>query len=120
MLTITDLPNLVGWLYGVIPAAFFVYLAWHSRGEPWRYSVLSSGIGLILVAVYMVGIFTELLAYLEGMKELGKIKTQSDANKYAQLKSSGAIWLAALPPVIGGIGVNLVSEFILARKQNHA
>jgi|CXWL01.1.fsa_nt_gi hypothetical protein len=116
MLTITDLPNLMGWLFCVMPAVFFVYIAWLSRGEPWRYSVLISGIALILIGIYMFGMFNDLLVYLENMKELGKIKTQADTNIYAQLKTSGAIWLVALPPVIGGIGVNLLSEFILARK----
>ena len=74
---------------------------------------------LIVLAIYMTNMYAEVLVYLENMEELGKIKTPSDANIYAQLRSSSAIWLVALPLVAGGIGVNLIAGFILARKPTH-
>lgn len=60
----------------------------------------------------MVGLLNDLAATAELLYKQGKV-TES---VFAQLRTSGAIWLVLFPAVAGGVGINVLSEFLLAKK----
>jgi len=113
MFTITDLPNLLGWVVGVVPSAIVMYWVWLSRGESWRWSVLLCGILLIMLAVHMADLYIQLVSYVESLPETKR----GAGSVWASLKTSGALWLAAFPAAAGGVGVNLISSWLTAPRR---
>ena len=112
MFTITDLPNLLGWLVGVVPSVGVIYWVWLSRGESWRWSVLFCGILLIMFAVHMADLYIQLIFYVESLPEANR----GAGGVWASLKSSGALWLTMFPATAGGVGVNLISSWLTASR----
>jgi hypothetical protein len=111
MFFVSDIPSLIGWLVGIVPSFVLMCYAWMSRGEPWRWSILFSGILLIALALHMAQLFISLVTFVD------EHSSQPTTTIYlAHLKSSSSFWLTAFPLLAGGVGVNLVSEFILAKK----
>ncbi len=104
--------NATGWVLGVIPTlAVFVFL--HSnRGEPWRISNFISALLLIGISAFMIGLLTDMVALVETLNDQEKIAY----TLFKELRTSGAIWLAMLPAVAGGVGVNILSDFLSSKK----
>ncbi|HEY5603480.1 MAG TPA: hypothetical protein VIM41_10245 [Gammaproteobacteria bacterium] len=115
MFTIQDIPNVVGWLFGILPALGVMYWAWLSRGESWRLSVLCCGFLLVALGVWMAGLFIEIIDYIE---TLPAEKTGRDS-VWAVLKNSSAIWLLFFPAAAGGVGVNLISAWLTTKKPSN-
>lgn len=107
-----SLPNNIGWILGILPAIAVLVLIKGNAGEPWRISNFISGWLLIGLATMMVGLLTEWGTIFEFLKDNGKI-TQ---NQHETIKSSSSIWLAVFPATFGGIGVNVVTEWLLSKR----
>jgi hypothetical protein len=107
-----SLPNILGWVIGILPGlALLIYIKSNS-GEPWRFINFISGWLLIGVASIMIGVLTDWLPLFELLQKDGKISEGELEN----IKSSSAIWLAMFPAVFGGIGVNVISEWLLSKR----
>jgi hypothetical protein len=104
--------NATGLIFGVIPMLIvFVYL-WCNRGEPWRVSNFLSSLLLIGIATFMLGLLTDMIAMAETLRDQNKVTD----SLFKELKTSGAIWLAIIPAVAGGVGVNILSAFLSSKK----
>lgn len=104
--------NTIGWVLGVLPTLGIFFFVWINRGEPWRISNFFSSLLLIGISAYMLGMFIDTIAMIENFHEQKKIAD----SVFKELKTSGAIWLAMIPAVAGGVGVNVLSDFLSVRK----
>ncbi len=107
-----SLANYIGWLLGVIPTLCVLYMVKSNAGEPWRISNLICGMVLVGIAAYMVGLMTGWGDVFELLHTNGTI-TPDD---HAQFKFSMSIWLVIFPATAGGIGVNVISAWLLAKQ----
>ena len=55
---------------------------------------------------------TDMVALVETLHDQKKIAD----SVFKELKTSGAIWLAMLPAVAGGVGVDILSDFLSSKK----
>lgn len=104
--------NVTGWIMGVVPSCLLMLMIYLGRGEPWRVRNLILSILLVLFAAHLGSLFTTLMSTAEHLHKAGEI---TDAN-FSELKSSGLIWLATLPILVGGVGINVLSEFLLSKR----
>lgn len=104
--------NIAAWVLGVIPGALIMYIIFRNRGEPWRVSNLLCSVMLILLSTAIVGLMSELVLIAQNLHDQGKVTD----SVFAQLRSSGTIWLVIFPLVWGGVGINVLSGFLLARQ----
>jgi hypothetical protein len=104
--------NVTGWGLGIMPTLVIFYFIWMNRGEPWRISNFVSALLLIATSAFMLGLFTDIIAMLEDFHEREKIAD----GVFKELKTSGVIWLATIPAVAGGVGINILSTFLSSRK----
>ncbi|GAB3383616.1 hypothetical protein [Azotobacter armeniacus] len=107
-----QLINVVGWIVGVVPSLGAMSFIHRNRGEPWRISNFFSALILIGLSALMIGLLNDLVAIAEQLYKQGKVTD----GVFTQLRTSGAIWLVLFPAVAGGVGINVLSEFLLARK----
>ncbi len=111
MLPPDQIPNLIGWLIGLVPMAGFCYFLCINRGENWRLSKLLCGIGLILVGAQLANVFIGLLAHLDSMKVAGE-----EVELVRKMAHSSAVWLSVLPVVSVGLGINIISSWLSSSK----
>lgn len=107
-----QLINVVGWVIGIVPSLCVMSFIYCNRGEAWRISNFISAIILIALSALMVGLLSDLAGTVELLYNQSKITETI----FLQLRMSGVIWLLLFPAVFGGVGINILSEFLLVRK----
>lgn len=104
--------NASSWVLGAIPTFAIFFFIWTNRDEPWRISNLMSALMLIGISAFMIGLLTDMIAFVEDLHEKKKITD----SLIKELKTSGAIWLVIFPAVAGGVGVNTLYSFLSSKK----
>lgn len=107
-----SLPNYFGWILGVLPGLAVLVFIKSNAGEPWSFKNFFAGWLLIGIAIFMVGVLTDWGPLFELLKNNGKISEEV----HEKVKSSSAIWLAVFPATFGGIGVNVISDWLSAKR----
>lgn len=108
------MPNLINgtaWIMGIVPTVLLAMMSAQFRERPYEWGALISSLLWIALGIWQLGLFLELLSQAD------LILFQQPKNTiWTQLRDSGAFWLAALPPVTAGIGVNLLSTWLTTAK----
>ena len=107
-----SLSNNLGIVLGVIPGLVALTVIKFNAGKPWCLPNLLSGMALIGISVFLLITFAD----WEGIFELMKSKGVMSAGEHEKNKSTLAVWLVMFPAVFGGIGVNVLSEWLLTKR----
>jgi hypothetical protein len=67
---------------------------------------------LIGISAYTLVLFTQMFEIIGNMHDQKKIAD----GVFQELKISSAIWLAIIPVVTGGVGINVLSDYLSAKK----
>ena len=103
--------HVIAWTAILLVVATF-FLIWLKRGEPWSIANLFLSLLLICLAATILVNFPPILVSFEKMHTNGIVSNEV----LRSIQSSGALWLAVIPLLAGGVGINVFSNFLTSKK----
>lgn len=104
----TDYVNYIG----ILPIiAGFILLYMVKGNDPWRLSTLLVGMALVGLATLSFSMLTIMSEIFDLLAQKNKI----DKTIHVQAKAIVGVWVFFLPAVIGAIGANLITAWVLAK-----
>jgi hypothetical protein len=103
--------DLQAYLAGAVMLATFV-LIWSARGRPWSMMNLIGSLILIGIAINTFFYIPALISSFAELHDRGIISAQI----LEAARNSGGVWVAVIPFLSGGVGINVFTNFLTNEK----